>query len=291
MRFYAMLAATLVGTCGLGAARAAEEPLTCSQAYEKAQEEKTAGRLNAAIEHLKSCIDPSCAEFIRQDCLRWMDQTESALPTVVFSVREDGKDLTDVEILCDDKPLTGILDGKAIPVDPGLHAFTFNVPGLVPAQRQVLVREGERNRIINVEFSRPHKRVALPSATSRAATTLPAEPSLRSGKRTLPYALAGVGTLGVAGFTVFALLGNSQKSDLERTCSPFCQSSQVDSVKTKYLVADTCLGVGLISLGVATYIFVKNHGESVTGRDSATSINFIPRSAGAGGVLQLSTSY
>ncbi len=291
MRWYAMLAATLVGTLWLGAARAAEEPLTCPQAYEKAQEEKTAGRLNAAIEHLKSCIDPSCAVFIREDCLRWMDQTESALPTVVFSVREDGKDLTEVEVLCDDKTLTGILDGKAIPVDPGLHAFTFNVPGLAPEQRQVLIREGERNRIINVEFSRLHESVGPPSPTSGAATALSPDPSLRSERRTLPYALAGVGTLGVAGFAVFALLGNSQQGDLERTCSPYCQSSQVDSVKTKYLLADACLGVGLISLGVATYLLVKNHGESATGRDTATSVSFIPRSAGAGGVLELSTSY
>ena len=142
MRFHSMLVATLVGGSWLGAARAAEEPLTCAQAYEKAQEEKTAGRLNAAIQHLKSCIDPSCAKFIREDCVRWMDQTESALPTVVFSVREDGKDLTDVEIQCDNKPLTGTLDGKALPVDPGLHDFVFSIQGLAPMGRQVLIREG-----------------------------------------------------------------------------------------------------------------------------------------------------
>jgi len=51
------------------------------------------------------------------------------------------------------------------------------------------------------------------------------------------------------------------------------------------------LGVGLISLGVATYIFVKRHGENATERAPATSVSFIPRSSGAGGVLQLSTSY
>jgi hypothetical protein len=65
----------------------------------------------------------------------------------------------------------------------------------------------------------------------------------------------------------------------------------VDSVKTKYLLADASLGVGLISLGVATYIFVKRHGENATERSPATSVSFIPRSSGAGGVLQLSTSY
>jgi hypothetical protein len=288
MRFFSMLMMAWVASSGLGVARADEQPLTCTQAYESAQEEKATGRLKAAIEHLKTCIDPSCAQFIREDCVRWMDQTESALPTVVFSVRENGEDVTDVEILCDRKPLTRTLDGKAIPVDPGLRDFSFTVPGLAPMTRQVLVREGERNRIINVEFSRP---IAPLSPTANATTTLPDEPNVRPRTRALPYALAGVGALGVAGFTVFALLGNSQQGELERTCSPFCRSSQVDSVKTKYLLADASLGVGLISLGVATYIFVKRHGENATERAPATSVSFIPRSSGAGGVLQLSTSY
>jgi hypothetical protein len=289
MRFFSMLMMAWVASSCPGAARAEENPLSCAQAYESAQEEKATGRLKAAIEHLKSCIDPNCAKFIREDCVRWMDQTEGALPTVVFSVREDGDDLTSVEILCDHKPLTGTLDGKAIPVDPGLRDFSFTVPGLAPMSRQVLIREGERNRIINVEFSRPNVPTSSPAAG--ATTMLPAEPALRPRPRTLPYALAGVGALGAAGFTVFALLGHSQQGELERTCSPFCQSSQVDSVKTKYLLADLSLGVGLVSLGVATYIFVKNHGANATNAAPATSVSFIPRSSGAGGVLQLSTSY
>jgi hypothetical protein len=107
----------------------------------------------------------------------------------------------------------------------------------------------------------------------------------------LPYGLAGVGALGVAGFAVFATLGTSQKGDLERSCSPFCKTGQVDSAKTKYILADTCLGVGLVSLGVATYLLVKRHGESSSTRDAATSVSFIPQSSGSGGVLELSTAY
>jgi hypothetical protein len=287
MKLFSMLMVAWVGSSWMGMARADEQPLSCAQAYERAQEEKATGQLKAAIEHLKTCIDPGCAQFIREDCVRWMDQSESALPTVVFSVRENGEDVTEVEIQCDDKPLTGKLDGKAIPVDPGLRDFSFTVPGLAPMSRQVLVREGERNRIINVEFSRPGVGALSPIENA----TLPADSDPRPKNRVLPYALAGVGALGVAGFTVFALLGHSQQSDLERTCSPFCQSSQVDSVKTKYRLADASLGVGLISLGVATYIFIKNHGASATDPAPATSVSFIPRSSGEGGVLQLSTSY
>jgi hypothetical protein len=286
-----MLLVAWVGGSWLGAAIAAEESLTCAQAYERAQSERTTGQLKAAIAHLRSCIAPSCAKFIREDCVRWMGEAASALPTVIFSIREDGIDVTDGEILCDDKPLTSTLDGQAIPVDPGLHDFAFNIPGLVPIERQVLIREGERDRLIKVQLSRPTIASPSPSQLSVATTTLPAEQNLRSGTHRLPYAFAGVGAVGITGFTVFALLGNRQQGDLERTCSPNCQSSQVESIKTKYLLADTCLGVSLISLGVATYMLVKSHGAGATSLNPATSVSFIPRSAGAGGVLQLFTSY
>src|ERR1017187_9738326 len=288
MRVCSILVATLM--CGFwqGRATSAEDPLTCAQAYEKAQEERTAGRLSAAIEHLKSCIDSTCPKFIREDCLRWMDQTENALPTVVFSVREDGKDLTNVEILCDGTLLTGTLDGKALPVDPGLHNFTFNVPGLALEGRLLLIREGERHRIINVDFGTSPESSSSPSPSSSVKTVSPAPPA-RTGA--LAYGLVGVGALGVAGFTVFGLLGHSRQGELERTCSPNCQSGQIDGVRTQYLLADTCLGVGLVSLGFATYLFVKSHGKSSPDRNGTTSISFIPRSTGAGGVLQLSARY
>jgi hypothetical protein len=289
MRKYPAFVVLIISCVSFWPVTAAAQSVECTKAYEKAQEEKMAGQLNAALVHLKSCIAPICPRFIREDCVRWMDETESALPSVVFAVRRDGKDLTDVEVLCDGLLLTKSLDGKAIPLDPGPHAFSFSIPNVAPVERQALIRAGERNRIINVEF-----RSAGEKGITRADTNLLAEPSEhKAGIGYLTYGLAGVGALGIAGFTLFGILGNNQKGDLERSCSPHCQSSQVDSVKTKYLIADTCLGVGLISLGVATYLFVRNHGESsrIGDRDHSTSIGFAPRASGAGGLIQLSSRF
>jgi hypothetical protein len=311
MRSYSMFVAAWVSSSWPAAAAAADEPLTCAQAYERAQEEKTTGQLKAAIEHLKRCVDKRCAKFIREDCVPWMEDAKRALPTVVFSIREGGNEITDVEILCDDKMLARMPNGEPIPVDPGLHDFTFNVPGLVPAERQVLIQKGERNRIIKVELGSPESIAPPPlpsppppSPASPPTPSLSAEPALSakpnppaaqsnlpSLAHALPYGLAGIGALGVVGFAVFAIRGTSQKGDLERSCSPFCQSGQVDSAKTKYVLADTSLGVGLVSLGVATYLLVKRHGESSRTRDAATSVSFIPQSSGSGGVLELSTPY
>jgi len=288
MRNHRARAILVVCSVSLWPIAVAAQGAVCTQTYEKAQEEKLAGHLNAALVHLKSCIDPSCPKFIREDCARWMDETESALPSVVFAVRRDGNDLTDVDVVCDGRPLTRSLDGKAIPLDPGLHNFTFSIPDFVPVERNVLIRAGERNRMVEVEFQRAGVAVAGTAlATGGGAGSVGTKPI----KKYVPYALTGLGVLGLAGFTTFAILGNNQKSDLERSCSPYCSASQVDSVRTKYLLADAFLGVGIVSLGVATYLFIKGHGQTDADAGQKTSVAFSPRPSGAGGVVQVASSF
>jgi hypothetical protein len=290
MKIYATYVVVLASGASLCSIAAAAESTTCTDSYEKAQEEKVAGHLNAALVQLKNCVAPSCPKFVRDDCTRWMDQAESAIPTVVFAVRRDGKDLTEVEIFCDGTPLLISLDGKAVPVDPGLHHFSFSVPGLDPIEQQTIIREGERNRIIEVEFGTPQKRDASPKPTADA--DLLAKPDERGMvMRNLPYGMAGLAALGAAGFALFAIEGRNQKGDLGRSCSPNCRSSQVDDVKTKYALADTCLAVGLVSAGVATYLFLTRPSKKTDGNDQTTSVSFAPRTSGVGGVLQVSSPF
>lgn len=287
--------AVLVLAAGLALfpAKALAQAAACTEDYEKAQEEKANGRLNAALAHMRGCVNPDCPKFIREDCGRWMDQTEAALPSVVFAVRRDGVDQIEVDVTCDGESLVRSLDGKAIPIDPGPHKFSFKIAGLAPIERQLLVREGERNRIVQVEFrSLPEP---IPSTAAATTKSTPAAPIGDGGgnRKSLTYGLAGMGALGIAGFAVFAIWGNIQQNDLEQRCAPACQPSDVDSVKTKYLVADTCLGVGLVSLGVAAYLYLSNRGAKSDARPTrnAVSLGVVPRSVGTGGVLQLSTVF
>jgi hypothetical protein len=292
MKIHATLVVAFAVGTSLNSVAAFAEPGTCTEVYEKAQEEKSAGHLNAALVQLRSCIDASCPKFIRDDCVRWMDQVESALPTVVFAVRRDGKDVTDVEVSCDGRLLVRSLDGKVVTVDPGPHEFSFKHSGSPAIQRQVLIREGERNRMIDVELKGLIASTPLPQPTSEPDIDLQAKPGeRRTAMSYLPYGLAGVSALGVAGFALFAIQGNSRKWDLEHSCSPNCQSSQVDEVKTKYLLADTCLAVGLVSLGAATYLFLTSHGEGASQHAPSTSIGFALRPSGGGGVVQVATPF
>jgi hypothetical protein len=293
MRTYPTFIVVFVGSAALCSIAAAAESTTCTDSYEKAQENRAASHLKAALVELKACVAPDCPKFMRDDCARWMDQVESALPTVVFAARRAGEDLTDVEVSCDGAPLVKSLDGKAVPMDPGLHEFSFNTSGSPPAHRQMLIRQGERNRIIDIAFGVVHEEApAPPPAAASVEVNVPAQPAPPSAiMRYLPYGLAGLGVLGGAGFALFGIEGNNQRKDLERTCSPYCESSQVSSVRTKYAVADTFLAVGIVSVGVATYLFLTRHGESAGSSDRGTSIGFAPRTSGGGGLVQVSSQF
>jgi hypothetical protein len=279
-----------------GARAMADTPLECAQAYERAQVERKMGLITAAIESLTICAGQNCPNFIRKDCIDWLTESQTAQPSVVFSVRRNGADLTDVEIACDGRIVTRVLDGKAVLLDPGSYRFAFRVPGARSIEKQIVIREGERNRIVEIDLDREAPTGAVPPLgdashdLSSPASANPDAASSAAGGTLLPYAFTGIGVLGVSGFVAFGLWGNSQKADLERSCSPFCRASQVDAVRTKYIVADTALALGLVSLGLATYWFLSSH-ETARASDQVTSVAVAPMAAGRGGVVQVVTSF
>lgn len=263
----------------------ADTPKACAEAYEKAQEERKAGRITAAIASLTKCAARGCPTFVSKDCLQWLSDAEKAQPRVVFAVRREGADLTSVEITMDGSVLTRSVDGKAIPLDPGFHVFRFRAADGSIGERSFLIREGDQNRIIEVELAgrepeaEPAPRVQAPmQSRSGGANDLPETRPTRSW---LPYGLLGVGGLGLSGFAVFAVWGQSQKNHLEESCAPYCGSSQVDEAKTKYIVADACLAVGLVSLGVASYLWLRKPDESAKPASSAVFWPSLSRRSGA----------
>lgn len=291
MKIYRVASVVVVSFLAFPFAASAQSA-TCAQAYEKAQEERADGRLNAALAELRLCVESACPEFVREDCKRWLNETEAELPTVVFSVVRDGKDVAESDVFCDGELLIGVLDGKAVPIDPGFHVFTARILGAEPVENKVLIRAGERNRIVDFDFH-----VSAPPSTPSApplSESLPIAATETTSRSRLywTYGLSGIGVLGLAGFTLFGTWGRSEKSDLEHSCAPYCDASQVDSVRTKYHIADTCLGVGLVSLGVATYLYISSRGKDRGIQEGSTaSVELVPRLTGAGGVLRLSRSF
>lgn len=253
------------------------EANACASAYEQAQELRAEQHLRQAQRSLEACIEPSCPEFIRTECGRWLVEVETSLPTIVLSAKTSGSDANAVRVLCDGAPLVESLDGKAIPVDPGPHTLTFVTDAARHVELKVVLREGEKNRIIEAELGEPK----VPTKRAAQAPVVRSEQVLatNSGSNWLPYGFGGLGVLGVTGFAVLGMLGNRDLEDREARCAPSCTDADVSSVKTKYYLADLSLGVGIVSLGVAGYLFLSSPNKAVSpasvGQNSSLDVRLL----------------
>ena len=127
-------------------------------------------------------------------------------------------------------------------------------------REEVAVHIAEMRGCVNAATASANERAAAPPAPAPPPT--PAREQVASTPATRPippaaYVLGAVGVAGLATFGTLALLGRSQQSDLEHSCSPACSPSQVQPMKTKFLIADIGLAVGAVSLGAAGYLVLS----------------------------------
>jgi hypothetical protein len=253
----------------------------CVQAYEQAQELRQEGKLRKAHEKLLECAQTECPEFVQSDCARWSSEVSAALPSIVLAVRDrEGHDLTEVSVEMDDEPLAVKFDGSPTPVDPGPHRLVVRRAGSKPAERDVVIAQGEKSRVLRIVLE-PEE------APPPAAAPAPAEPAAESAgdsRETLGWIVGGIGVAGLASFGFFALSGKSRESELEKSCKPNCPDSDVDEVRAKYLIADISLGVGVAGIGVGAWLILSADPPQ-EGAAAATSLGVRPLPGGASATL------
>jgi hypothetical protein len=251
-----MAAALSIG-CVLAAndvAHADDVKNACSDAYEATQTTRAAGKLRAARGHALACARVECPDVLVGECARWLGEIDASLPTFVIDAKtRAGADLTSVVVTVDGELVARSASGEAIAIDPGNHVIRVETSDRETSEQQVVMREGEKNR-----------RVAFVFAGRRAPAPLaPLAPSAAGGGPPVAtYVLGGVGLIGIGTFATLGLLGRSEQSDLEDTCMPDCSDDQVESVETKFAVADVALGVGLVALGVAAVLWITDEPDA-----------------------------
>lgn len=220
----------------------------CVKAAEDAQSQRSAHQLRAARQRFLACAQVSCPLVVRQDCAGWLSEVDKLMPSIVVQARDTrGVELVDVRVIADGDVVAERLDGLAISVDPGVHLFQFESPGVAPLQQRLLIREGEKGRALPVTLA------ALP----------PPEQPARTGRHPSPltYVLGGVGVGGLAGFAYFGLTGKADADELGASpCgkTQTCREDQVAPIRRKLLAADISLGIGLLSLGAAAYFYFSD---------------------------------
>jgi hypothetical protein len=229
----------------------ATEVHQCVQAAEIGQRLRDKEMLKAARGEFITCASDACPAVVRQECVRWLADVDERLPRIVVRATDAAShDLSDVRVSIDGVLAQERLDGRRLEIDPGQHTLRFERGDRVggarsaPIDKQILVREGEKNRFVDVVLDDGDK-AARPEAPRAAGKPFPL----------LGAVFAGVAVLGGVGFAYFAASGQSDVDHLRTTCAPRCAPGDVDSAKTKILVANVSLGLGVLAAGAATYFF------------------------------------
>lgn len=247
MRWILASAGMLLASSAVPAA-AATPIEQCLSSSEEGQVSRDHGRLLEARDRFLTCGDDACPSIVQLRCVQWLEEVDALIPTVVFAARDEGDvDLRDVEVSAQGRVLSSRLDGAPIALDPGELDLVFTAGGR-RVEQHVVLRAGEKSRIVAVRFA-----PTLPDGARRAA------PTPRSSRFTVPTLLVGAGVLGLAGFSYFGFTAKSDLSNLESApcaASRMCSPSDVDSVRTRFLVADVSLVVGLVSLAAATVVWL-----------------------------------
>ncbi|MEZ4225626.1 MAG: hypothetical protein R3B13_32035 [Polyangiaceae bacterium] len=222
----------------------------CAGAYEKSQELKGQSKLRAAREQLLVCAQAACPDFIKRDCGKWLGEVDSQLPTVVFSAKANGEELSDVRVLIDDEVVAESLDGRSLPMDPGAQTFTFESEAHGSKEVRFVVKEGQKAQSVVADFGGKSSGGSDTGSGGSVSTD-------DADDKTLAYVFTGVGAVGIGAFAFFALTGKSDENGLACADTKTCTDDDIDPIKQKYLFADIGLGVGVVSLGLATYFFLK----------------------------------
>lgn len=268
----------LVTASALARTASADDKQACLAASEKGQQLRSGGKLVEAREQFNVCGRSECPKLIQQDCTNWMSEVLASLPSVVPGAKDaKGRDIVEARLTIDGTVATDTLDGKPIVLDPGVHTFVFEARGAAAAagaaavKEQVVVKPGEKNRIVSVTFATGDDGAAVPADGAARGTEQPAAAST-SSPPIAAYVLGGLGIVALGAAGVMGLLANSDARDLRDTCAPNCKQTDVDAIQTRYTIGGVTAGVGgaLLVTGVVLFI-VHGSKSSPVGSASARS--------------------
>ncbi|HEY5240728.1 MAG TPA: hypothetical protein VIJ22_04645 [Polyangiaceae bacterium] len=247
-------AAALVASLIAADARAQSKE-ECLDAFETAQHLRASGKLIEARDRLQVCGGAQCPALVRDDCAAWESEVLTAIPTVTLAARDGaGSDLLDVTVSVDGVRLTERLDGRAVPLDPGVHTLRFESPGRVAQEQTLVVRAGEKNRAVSATLA-----ADASGPGSMPSSPRPGEPAMT--RRPIPWpvpVLAGVGVASLAAAAILYFPVVTQAHELRASCAPGCSQETVDSLTLRRDASWVLASAGGAALaGAAVVLFFR----------------------------------
>jgi hypothetical protein len=210
--------------------------------------------------------------MIRVDCVTWLDEVENSIPSIVLAARSERGDETRVRVVLDGEVVAERLDGRAMELDPGAHELRFELEPYPPVLASILVREGQRNRVIAAWFAQPPLPPPPPSPPPGGAPEPP----------TLALVLGGVAVAGVATAAGFGLAALRFRHDRREACAPLCTEDDERALRARAIASDVGLSVALLAAGGTALVLVRSTRRDVTRTTSRHRIGLGAVGAGAG---------
>jgi hypothetical protein len=247
----------LATVVGVRAAHADGGP-ACLASYEQAQVLRKRHELRAAREAAIACAAHECPTALARECATWIGEIEQTLPSVVFVATAGGVEVSDVKVSENGRPLVAALDGSATFVDPGPRRFRFERAGRA-VDLAIVVREGEKNRRVDVDFGAGERRVPA-----------------------VAWAFGGVAVAAAIAGAFFELRGLHDKRELDDArCKPACDPAAVDRMSHDLVTGDLLLvGAGVAAAAAITAVLTARP-AALEPRAPGVSIVTWPRAGGA----------
>jgi hypothetical protein len=260
---------------------AAVDRKACIVAADDGQKLRDEGKLSAARDKFIACAEKGCPAAVSKQCAVWVEEVDHEMPTLSFRAKDEGgKEILDVQVVLDDKPIAESIATKAMTLDPGTHKIRFVRKDGKSIEDTFLLRPGEKDRIVELAFQAP--KIDKPLAVETPAVA-------PGGGFRFPWpAWVGLGltVVGGVGTAAFAASAASDESDLRKTCAPSCPSDQRSGIETKLVLANVSLGVGIAGLGLTVVsLILANVGHKET-PPKTSGFFFGPTAGGAAAGFQ-----
>jgi hypothetical protein len=177
----------------------AADKAACIDAAEKGQTLRRGHQLIEARDQFRICAGQDCPAVVQKDCAGWLESIGSRIPSVVVTANDgDGAPLIEVRVSVDGTVVRTRLDGLTFSLNPGEHAFHFELADGTALDRQVLVTEGQKSETVDVVLGKPSAKPAAapPEGTAAPLAETPPGASRSSGGSTAGWIVGGVGVVG-----------------------------------------------------------------------------------------------
>ena len=188
-----------------------------------------------------------------------------------LTIRLEAGAPSDAEVKRDDVVLKGPSLGVALPVDPGEHTLTTQLPGGPLHEQKVTIAKGEAKEVSLPVLPVP---AAKPESPPPATRPPPGPPPPEGGMSPLKIVGIAAGAVGVAGLAVGGITGGltlGEKGTVDDNCVELrCNAdgfAAVEQGRTLALVSTIgfAAGGGLLAAGVILFLVAPDPEPSTTG--------------------------